>query len=78
MGDLEFMLFPLPINIKAKYLVGIYILIDIAVLLKGGDVRAQDKARGLDDLADAGEDLLPQRGERGVGVEEGDWHRTTG
>jgi len=38
MGDLEFMLFPLPINIKAKYLVGIYILIDIAVLLKGGDV----------------------------------------
>jgi membrane associated rhomboid family serine protease len=38
MGDLEFMLFPLPINIKAKYLVAIYILIDIAVLLKGGDV----------------------------------------
>jgi membrane associated rhomboid family serine protease len=37
MGDLEFMLFPLPINIKAKYLVAIYILIDIAVLLKGGD-----------------------------------------
>ena len=38
MGDLEFMLFPLPINIKAKYLVAIYILIDIAILLKGGDV----------------------------------------
>jgi membrane associated rhomboid family serine protease len=38
MGDLEFMLFPLPINIKAKYLVGIYILVDIAILLKGGDV----------------------------------------
>jgi membrane associated rhomboid family serine protease len=38
MGDLEFMLFPLPINIKAKYLVGIYILIDVAILLKGGDV----------------------------------------
>lgn len=38
MGDIEFMLFPLPINIKAKYLVGIYILIDIATLLKGGDV----------------------------------------
>jgi membrane associated rhomboid family serine protease len=38
MGDLEFMLFPLPINIKAKYLVGIYILIDIATLLKGGEV----------------------------------------
>jgi membrane associated rhomboid family serine protease len=37
MGDLEFMLFPLPINIKAKYLIAIYILIDIAVLLKGGD-----------------------------------------
>jgi hypothetical protein len=31
------MLFPLPINIKAKYLVAIYILIDVAVLLKGGD-----------------------------------------
>jgi membrane associated rhomboid family serine protease len=38
MGDLEFMLFPLPINIKAKYLVAIYILVDIAILLKGGDV----------------------------------------
>ena len=38
MGDIEFMLFPLPINIKAKYLVGIYVLIDIATLLKGGDV----------------------------------------
>jgi membrane associated rhomboid family serine protease len=38
MGDLEFMLFPLPINIRAKYMVGIYILIDIAILLKGGDV----------------------------------------
>jgi membrane associated rhomboid family serine protease len=38
MGDLEFMLFPLPVNIKAKYLVAIYILVDIAVLLKGGDV----------------------------------------
>ncbi len=38
MGDLEFMMFPLPINIKAKYLVGIYILVDVAILLKGGDV----------------------------------------
>jgi membrane associated rhomboid family serine protease len=38
MGDIEFMLFPLPINIKAKYLVAIYVLIDIATLLKGGDV----------------------------------------
>jgi membrane associated rhomboid family serine protease len=38
MGEVEFMLFPLPINIKAKYLVGIYVLIDIATLLKGGDV----------------------------------------
>jgi membrane associated rhomboid family serine protease len=38
MGDIEFMLFPLPVNIKAKYLVAIYILIDIAILLKGGDV----------------------------------------
>lgn len=34
MGDLEFMLFPLPFRIRAKYLVGIYILIDLAVLLK--------------------------------------------
>lgn len=40
MGDIEFMLFPLPINIKAKYLVAIYVLIDIAILLKGGDVFA--------------------------------------
>lgn len=38
LGDLEFMLFPLPINIKAKYLVAIYILVDIAIMLKGGDV----------------------------------------
>ena len=37
MGDLEFLLFPLPIRIRAKYLVAIYILIDVALLLKGGD-----------------------------------------
>jgi membrane associated rhomboid family serine protease len=36
-GDLEFMLFPLPVRIRAKYLVAIYILIDIAVLLKAGN-----------------------------------------
>ena len=34
MGDLEFMLFPLPFSIRAKYLVGIYILVDLAILLK--------------------------------------------
>ena len=37
MGDLEFLLFPLPIRIRAKYLVAIYTLIDVAMLLKGGD-----------------------------------------
>jgi membrane associated rhomboid family serine protease len=36
-GDLEFMLFPLPVRIRAKYLVAIYILIDLAVLLKSGN-----------------------------------------
>jgi membrane associated rhomboid family serine protease len=37
MGDLEFMLIPLPVRIRAKYLVAIYILIDLAVLLKAGN-----------------------------------------
>jgi membrane associated rhomboid family serine protease len=32
MGDTEFMLFPLPITIRAKYLVAIYILIAVAIL----------------------------------------------
>ena len=32
-GDQEFLLFPLPIRIRAKYLVAIYILIEIAILL---------------------------------------------
>jgi len=36
-GDLEFMLFPLPVRIRAKYLVAIYILIDLAMLLKSGN-----------------------------------------
>jgi membrane associated rhomboid family serine protease len=34
MGDTEFLLFPLPFSIRAKYLVTIYILIAVAVLLK--------------------------------------------
>jgi membrane associated rhomboid family serine protease len=36
-GDQEFLLFPLPISIRAKYLVAIYILIEVAVLLKASD-----------------------------------------
>jgi membrane associated rhomboid family serine protease len=35
-GDQEFMLFPLPFQIKAKWLVTIYILIAVAMLLGGG------------------------------------------
>jgi membrane associated rhomboid family serine protease len=31
-GDLEFMMFPLPMMIKAKYLVGVYLLIALAML----------------------------------------------
>jgi membrane associated rhomboid family serine protease len=34
MGDTEFLLFPLPFSIRAKYLVTIYILIAVAILLK--------------------------------------------
>jgi membrane associated rhomboid family serine protease len=34
MGDTEFLLFPLPFSIRAKYLVTIYLLIAVAVLLK--------------------------------------------
>jgi membrane associated rhomboid family serine protease len=34
MGEQEFLLFPLPFSIRAKYLVAIYILIAVAVLLK--------------------------------------------
>ena len=34
MGDTEFLLFPLPFSIRAKYLVTIYILIAVAMLLK--------------------------------------------
>ncbi|HEX9201130.1 MAG TPA: rhomboid family intramembrane serine protease [Acidobacteriaceae bacterium] len=37
LGDLEFTLFPIPVRIRAKYMVAIYILIDLALLLKGGD-----------------------------------------
>jgi membrane associated rhomboid family serine protease len=33
MGETEFMLFPLPITIRAKYLVAIYLLIAVAILL---------------------------------------------
>ena len=35
-GDLEMMMFPLPVGIKARYLVVIYMLIDVALLLAGG------------------------------------------
>ncbi len=35
MGELEFLMFPLPISIRAKYLVIIYILIAIASLMQG-------------------------------------------
>jgi len=34
MGDTEFLLFPLPFSIRAKYMVAIYILIAVAILLK--------------------------------------------
>jgi membrane associated rhomboid family serine protease len=34
MGEQEFLLFPLPFSIRAKYMVAIYILIAVAVLLK--------------------------------------------
>jgi membrane associated rhomboid family serine protease len=34
MGEQEFLLFPLPFTIRAKYLVAIYLLIAVAVLLK--------------------------------------------
>jgi membrane associated rhomboid family serine protease len=40
MGDTEFMLFPLPFRIQAKYMVGIYILIDTALLLKDANAFA--------------------------------------
>lgn len=35
-GDLEMYMFPLPINIKARYLVIVYMLLDVAFLLAGG------------------------------------------
>jgi membrane associated rhomboid family serine protease len=34
MGDMEFLLFPFPFTIRAKYLVGIYLLIAVAILLR--------------------------------------------
>jgi membrane associated rhomboid family serine protease len=34
MGEQEFLLFPLPFSIRAKYLVTIYLLIAVAILLK--------------------------------------------
>lgn len=34
-ADMEFMMFPLPINIKAKYLVAVYMLIALAMLFSG-------------------------------------------
>jgi len=38
MGDIEFMLIPFPIRIRARWMVAIFILVDIAVLLKDGDI----------------------------------------
>jgi membrane associated rhomboid family serine protease len=35
-GDLEMYMFPLPLAIKAKYLVIVYMLIEVALLLSGG------------------------------------------
>ena len=35
-GDLEMYMFPLPIAIKAKYLVIVYMLVEVALLLSGG------------------------------------------
>jgi membrane associated rhomboid family serine protease len=35
-GDLEMYMFPLPVAIKAKYLVIVYMLIEVALLLSGG------------------------------------------
>ncbi len=35
-GDMEIYMFPLPIAIKAKYLVIVYMLIEVALLLSGG------------------------------------------
>ena len=36
-GDMEFWLIPFPFRMKAKYLVGLYIFVDIALLLRFGD-----------------------------------------
>jgi membrane associated rhomboid family serine protease len=36
-GDLEFWLIPFPVRMKAKYMVAIYIVIDLAMLLRFGD-----------------------------------------
>lgn len=35
-GDLELYMFPLPISVKAKYLVIVYMLIELAMLMSGG------------------------------------------
>lgn len=39
-GDMEFMLFPLPMTMKAKYLVAVYMLIAIATLFSGERIYA--------------------------------------
>lgn len=39
-GDMEIYMFPLPIAIKAKYLVIVYMLIEVALLLSGGPALA--------------------------------------
>jgi membrane associated rhomboid family serine protease len=48
MGDIEFLLIPFPIRIRAKWMVAIFILVDVAILLKGGDI-----FRALIDLSGA-------------------------
>ena len=36
-GDLEFWLIPFPVRLKAKYMVAIYVVVDLALLLRFGD-----------------------------------------
>ncbi len=45
-GDLEFMLFPLPVTMKAKYLVIVYMLIALATLFAGDRIYALGELGG--------------------------------
>ena len=62
-GEMQFMLFPLPIGIKAKYLAIIYTLVAVAMLFTSQGVYAFAQLGGGRDLAglDQGENLLLQR-----------------